>query len=76
MHDASSSYILQVPAKTIQYSFTSFAPPTTNNPPPPPTITGTTTGLISTSYTFGLKAKDPDSDKVKYGIDWNIDGVV
>jgi hypothetical protein len=49
-----------------------------NTPPLPPTITGNTTGQISTDYTFSIVSTDPDNDQIKYGIDWSepSDGVV
>ena len=47
-----------------------------NHPPTAPTISGPTTGTVSTSMTFGAVSTDPDNDQIRYGFDWNKDGTV
>jgi len=49
----------------------------TNNPPgQPSTPSGPATGTTGVPLTFSTSATDPDGDQVKYGWDWNADGVV
>jgi hypothetical protein len=48
----------------------------TNTAPNPPTITGPTTGVPSTSYTYTFTATDPDGDTLRYEIDWDNNGTV
>ncbi len=43
--------------------------------PVSPTITGPTTGIPSTNYTYGFTSTDPQGYQVRYGIDWNMDSV-
>ncbi len=71
-----STYVLQVPQKTITYSFTAVTPPPANRAPAAPVISGPVTGTVSTTYTFGIKGTDPDGDRVRYALDWNNDGVI
>jgi len=47
-----------------------------NNPPSKPVITGPSTGISSTSYTFNTSSLDPDDDDIKYGWDWDGDDTV
>ena len=48
-----------------------------NNPPNTPnTPTGPSNGEIGMSYTFDTGSNDPDNDDIKYGWDWNGDGIV
>ena len=42
-----------------------------NQPPGIPTITGETNGNAGTEYEYTFNAVDPDSDNVKYHIDWD-----
>ncbi len=43
----------------------------TNNPPTTPTIlSGPTSGLINTPYSYTVSAEDPDGDKIKFIFDW------
>ena len=49
-----------IPAQTIPYTFTVIPPPA-NHPPTAPTISGPTTGTVSTSMTFGAVSTDPDN---------------
>jgi hypothetical protein len=42
-----------------------------NQPPGIPTITGETNGDAGTEYEYTFNAVDPDSDNVKYHIDWD-----
>ena len=47
-----------------------------NSPPTTPTITGPTTGLTKTNYTYTFQSTDPDSDTLRYGIDWDDDDTI
>ena len=48
-----------------------------NNPPATPnTPTGPSSGTTATTYTYTTSTTDPDGDLVKYGWDWNGDGLV
>jgi hypothetical protein len=48
-----------------------------NNPPNKPTTpSGPITGVTGVLYTYKTSAVDPDSDKVKYGWDWDGDSSV
>ena len=42
-----------------------------NHPPGTPTITGETNGKTGVEYEYTFNAVDPDSDDVKYHIDWD-----
>ena len=49
----------------------------TNTPPNTPgTPTGPTTGVTGISYNYQMSTTDPDNDQVKYGMDFDNDGVV
>jgi outer membrane protein assembly factor BamB len=51
--------------------------PTNNHLPTTPTITGPSDGIVNTLYTFTISgATDPDGEQVKYGVDWDGNGVV
>ena len=77
-----SAFQVNVPQEMINYNLTATG--SGNNPPAPPSIiksTGETTGkfvtgLPNTPYTFNLTSTDPDGDQIRYGVDWNMDGVV
>ena len=45
--------------------------PQPNQAPNAPNITGPTSGLANSSYSFGFSATDPDGDDIRYRIDWN-----
>ena len=48
-----------------------------NTPPGTPTTpSGPASGTIATTYTYSTAATDPDGDQVKYGWDWDGNGVV
>lgn len=47
-----------------------------NHPPTAPTITGLTTGIVGTHYSFDFTATDPDNDTIRYGIDWDNNGTL
>jgi len=70
---ADSDYTLPIPSQTIPFTLTAVA---VGNPPTPPTIVGPTTGITNTPYTFTLTGTDPDSDTIRYGLDWNSDSLV
>jgi len=45
-------------------------------PNKPSTPTGPSTGTLDTSYTFSTSAIDNDGDQIKYGWDWDGNGIV
>ncbi len=45
-----------------------------NSPPNAPVITGPTTFGAGTTQQFTFTATDPDSDTIRYGVDWDMDG--
>jgi hypothetical protein len=47
-----------------------------HNPNIPSKPSGPTSGTTGNSYTFSTNTTDQDNDKVKYGWDWNGDGIV
>ncbi|MCD6361981.1 MAG: PKD domain-containing protein [Armatimonadetes bacterium] len=47
-----------------------------NHPPSRPILLGPSSGYTGISYTFTVSSTDPDGDKIRYGFDWNNDGVV
>lgn len=48
-----------------------------NNPPTTPqTPIGPSSGMINAQLTFSTNATDPDDDTIRYGWDWNGDGIV
>lgn len=51
------------------------APTIPNTPPTAPTISGTAQ-YVNTSYPFTFSATDADGDTIRYGVDWDKDGVV
>ena len=48
---------------------------TVNNPPVAPVITGNSTFYTNVLQTFNATSTDPEGDTVRYGFDWNNDGV-
>ncbi|MDB5259774.1 MAG: hypothetical protein JWN37_5 [Candidatus Nomurabacteria bacterium] len=48
---------------------------TPNSGPNPPTISGPTTGTPNGSNSYTVVATDPNGDQLRYGIDWDMDGV-
>lgn len=46
-------------------------------PPSVPTISGATSGYVSTPYTYTFYSTDPNGYQIRYGIDWSnpVDGV-
>ena len=45
--------------------------PEENQPPLTPTISGPTSGVTNTTYTYYTSTTDPDEDDVRYGWDWD-----
>jgi len=66
-------FTVEVPEITIPFSFTVAS---VGNPPAVPTITGPTQGLPSTNHSFSFTSTDPDGNTIRYGVDWNNDGVL
>ncbi len=47
-----------------------------NRAPNAPSLSGPTNGNINTIYQYATQATDPDGDTVRYGLDWDNNGVV
>ena len=47
-----------------------------NSEPGKPTLTGAISGYTGLSIIFYAVATDPDGDRIRYGLDWNNDGIV
>jgi hypothetical protein len=47
-----------------------------NSAPSAPTITGLASGVINTTYTYTFNSTDPESNTLRYGIDWDMNGTV
>jgi eukaryotic-like serine/threonine-protein kinase len=79
---ATGTYPVKVKAKDIYNNESGWSPElsvviTSNHPPNTPAIpSGSTNGIIGMPYTFTTNATDPDGNQVKYGWDWNGDGIV
>jgi hypothetical protein len=59
------------PMLTVQIVTAVQPPPISNNPPTvPDTPAGTTSGEVSTEYTYWAKTTDPDGDGIAYTFDW------
>ncbi len=56
------------------YNVNITIPPATNSAPSAPTVTGPSSGNPDTSYTFTIRSTDPESDQVRYEIDWDMNG--
>jgi hypothetical protein len=70
--NTANGYGPDVPPQTISFNFTATAAPT----PAAPTVTGSGgTTCQPGSFTFS-GGTDPGGHQIKYGIDWNNDGVV
>lgn len=50
--------------------------PYVNSPPTTPVITGPTSGFTKTNYTYTFRSTDPDSDTIRYAIDWDDNGSI
>jgi hypothetical protein len=48
----------------------------TNTAPSTPSVTGSTSGVVNTNYTFTATSQDPQGDSITYGADWDSDGVI
>ena len=67
-------YDVNFPAQTITFNLTAVG--AGNTAPTPPTITGPIVGNTSTLYAFSAQASDPDSDTLRYGIDWDMNSTI
>lgn len=48
-----------------------YLTPVVNSAPTSPVITGSNTGYINTNNTYSFLSTDPESDQIRYGIDWS-----
>lgn len=68
------TYKLQVPAQAIQCPITVLPP--IGNPPATPTLTSGGACVVGTPNAVNVQSTDPDGDQLRYGIDWDANGVV
>lgn len=66
-------FILNVPVQTITYNLTAVG---VGNPPTAPIVTGPTTGSPNIGYNFTATSTDPDGNQIRYGFDWDLNGIV
>lgn len=66
-------YVQNVPAQNITYNLIAVS---SNNPPSKPTLTGPIAGHANESYDFTAIATDPDGDTLRYGFDWDNNGII
>ena len=45
-----------------------------NQSPVAPTISGPASGIVNSNYNYSFVSTDPESQQIRYGIDWNMDG--
>lgn len=69
---------LTVPGQVIEFNLNAIPAVPSNNPPAAPTITpsGGNTNLVNDQQDFTSTATDPEGDNVRYGVDWDMDGIV
>ena len=75
------TYTIKVYAEDLHGLETTWSPGkvitiTSNNAPLQPSLSGPTEGEAGQSYTYTAVTTDPDEDKIRYGFDWNGDGMV
>ncbi|MEK7156339.1 MAG: hypothetical protein AAB790_00855 [Patescibacteria group bacterium] len=47
-----------------------------NSAPTTPVIAGPTSGFTKTNYTYTFRSTDPDSDTIRYAVDWDDNGSI
>ncbi|USN88601.1 MAG: hypothetical protein H6780_03890 [Candidatus Nomurabacteria bacterium] len=72
-----SDYFLQIPEQAIDFTFNAISV-SENSVPEIPSISNALpqTHMVGDAQTFSVVADDPDGDVLRYGVDWNEDGVV
>lgn len=63
---------IDVPPQSVRYPLVVVA----NGTPLPPTVSSSGNCTAGAAATYRVQATDPDGDRVRYGIDWNNNGVV
>ena len=53
-----------------------YLTPTINSAPTSPVITGPVSGYVNIGNTYSLVSTDPESNQIRYGIDWDNNGTV
>ncbi|MBI4068331.1 hypothetical protein HY413_02910 [Candidatus Kaiserbacteria bacterium] len=69
-----NTYTLSVPAQSISCPITVIA--ASGNPPTPPQLTSGGSCIVGAAQNISMTSTDPDSDTLRYGIDWDADGSV
>lgn len=65
--------VLAKDANGLTSSWSSYNINIGNQPPTAPVITGPSSGLINTTYTFNVVSSDLDGDGMEYAISWSSD---
>lgn len=80
--NAPGNYLVSVKAKDIHYAESNWSIPLTvkitmnNHPPDAPKINGPPSGKKGMEYEYTFNATDPDSNNIKYYIDWGDDNTI
>lgn len=69
----SSDYVVNVPTQVINFSITAVGG---NNPPFIPVLTPDATCTVGQVFSLTVRGIDPDSDNIRYAIDWDNNGSV
>jgi len=73
MTDDMGQFILPL---TLTPAFITIDDPSNNPPYAPVQPSGPTSGVVGESYFYTTSAIDPDDDDIRYGWDWDGDGIV
>jgi len=74
-HPAAGWNYLQEGIVRCDYVFQTYGTEANNPPYAPAQPSGHTSGVVGESYFYTTSAIDPDGDKIKYGWDWDGDGI-
>jgi hypothetical protein len=76
-YDGGVYKLLSFLGSPCDYCFKTYAPGTGNNPPDTPSKpSGATSVIEGVQYTYTTSTDDPDGDQVKYGFDFDNDGII
>ena len=70
------TYYLEVPAQSVACPIT--VTPSTGNPPSTPQVSVASNGacIVGAPHSITMTATDSDNDMIRYGIDWDNDGLI
>lgn len=70
---STSDFVVDIPSMSVELNREVVS---VGNPPLDPSVNAPSSGNVGVSYAFGAVSHDPDGDSIRYGFDWNNDGVV